>query len=96
MASSTHTWFLSVALLARLRFTSCDMLQAIDQQVDQIASAAGKALGSLWTGIGGAISSTAQAASSVAGQLEQAAMHATGTNGRRSAPWYYILLNLVL
>ena len=60
------------------------MLQAIDQQVDQIASAAGKALGSLWTGIGGAITSTAQAASSVAGQLEQAAL---GANGRRPSSW---------
>jgi hypothetical protein len=66
---------------------TCDiLLQAIDQQVDQIASAAGKALGSLWTGIGGAFTSTAQAASAVAGQLEQAALQAT-SNSRRSSPW---------
>lgn len=71
---------------------TCSNLQAIDQQVDQIASAAGKALGSLWTGIGGAITSTAQAASSVAGQLEQAALQATSTNGRRPASWYATFL----
>jgi hypothetical protein len=75
-------------LLLRSHGVTCDiLLQAIDQQVDQIASAAGKALGSLWTGIGGAFTSTAQAASAVAGQLEQAALQAT-SNSRRSSPWY--------
>jgi hypothetical protein len=61
-------------------------VQAIDQQVDQIAHAAGKALGSLWTGIGGAVNTTYQAASSVAGQLEQAAISAANNNSKRS-PW---------
>eukprot|EP00892_Ulva_mutabilis_P012687 jgi/Ulvmu1/9791/UM056_0031.1 len=51
-------------------------LEAIDDQVDQIASAAGKALGSFWTGLGGALSTGMQAASNIAGQIETAAVQA--------------------
>lgn len=65
-------------------------MQAIDEQVDQLASAAGKALGSFWTGIGGALNSGMQAASNIAGQIETAAVQAANRvseTTKEHVPW---------
>jgi len=65
-------------------------LQAIDDQVDQLASAAGKALGSFWTGIGGALSTGMQAATNIAGQIETAAVQAASRvseTTKEHVPW---------
>lgn len=65
-------------------------MQAIDEQVDQLASAAGKALGSFWTGLGGALNSGMQAASNIAGQIETAAAQAASRvseTTKEHAPW---------
>ena len=58
--------------------------------MDQLASAAGKALGSFWTGIGGALSTGMQAASNIAGQIETAAVQAASRvteTTKEHAPW---------
>ena len=64
-----------------------DDLQAIDDQVDQLASAAGAALGSLWSGIGGAITSGLSAAGHVARQIEQVAQRAASPDKSPSPRW---------
>lgn len=48
-------------------------VQAIDEQVDQLASAAAGALGSFWAGLGGAINSGLTAAGLMAAQSAGAA-----------------------
>jgi hypothetical protein len=66
-------------------------VQAVDEQVDQLATAAGKAIGSLWSGIGSAFHTGFSAASSMAGQLENAANTAAtriADASRESSPWY--------
>lgn len=73
------------------------MVQAIDEQVDQLASAAGKALGSFWTGIGGALNSGMQAASNIAGQIETAAVHAASRvteTTKEHVPWCALALRI--
>ena len=54
-------------------------MQSIDEQVDQIASTAAKAFGSLWSGLGGAINSGLASASDVASLVELAALKAAST-----------------
>lgn len=66
-------------------------MQAIDEQVDHLASAAGKALGSFWTGLGGALNTGMQAASNIAGQIETAAVQAANRvteSTKEHVPWY--------
>jgi hypothetical protein len=95
MHAMHHALTLSVLMLriqchravARAPARETAALQAIDDQVDQLASAAGAALGSLWSGIGGAITSGLSAAGHVARQIEQVAQRAASPDKSPSPRW---------
>jgi hypothetical protein len=66
----------STAHRGQLRIAPLCAAQAIDEQVEQLTSAAGKALGTFWTGLSTAWHSGVQAASTVARDVESAALSA--------------------